>query len=88
VTDYVGDEGMGCFISSKYAKDDPDAGMLGYVQQDTPEAWAARLCVKLGTDGVELQQHTLHASLPHSYRSSHTRAGRQFELFHVLLVCA
>jgi hypothetical protein len=86
VAEYVGERGMGCFLSGKYAKDEPDAGMLGYVQRDTPEDWAARLATKLARVGWA--QHSLDASLLHSYRSSHTRYGRPFEIFHMLLVCA
>lgn len=86
VAKYIGNEGMECFLSGKYANHDPDAGMLGYVQRDTPETWATRLSTKLSGAGWAL--HSLHASLPHSYRSNHTRGGRPFELFHVLLLCA
>jgi hypothetical protein len=88
VAEYVGEDGMGCFLSGKYAKGEPDAGMLGYVQQGTPETWAQRLREKLATESVAWAQHSLHVSLPHSYRSSHTRDGQPFGLFHVLLVCA
>lgn len=87
VAEYVGEEGMGCFLSGKYAKGEPDAGMLGYVQEGTPETWSQRLREKLAVESVAWVQHSLHVSLPHSYRSSHTRDGQPFELFHVLLVC-
>jgi hypothetical protein len=87
VAEYIGDEGMKCFLSGKYAKDEPDAGMLGYVQHDTPGAWATRLETKLAAASVDWARHSLSASLPHTYRSSHARNGQPFALFHVLLVC-
>lgn len=86
VAEYIGNDGVGCFLSGKYAKDEPDAGMLGYIQQGTPQTWATRLGTKLATMGWT--EHPLDVSLPHSYVSSHMRNGRKFELFHVLLVCA
>lgn len=86
VSEYVGEDGMGCFLSGRYAKEAPDAGMLGYVQKDTPEVWATKLEKKLGAR-AGWTQHSLDVALPYSYRSSHVRQRKPFELFHVLLVC-
>jgi hypothetical protein len=88
VAAYMGDEGMDCFLAGKYAQTEPDAGMLGYVQQGTPETWATRLVKGFVEQGMVLAPHASDPALPHSYRSSHLRNGRPFELFHVLLVCA
>lgn len=85
LAEYVGDDGMGCFLSGKYAKDEPDAGMIGYIQSETPEVWAARLRCRLAD--ASWTEHAFDASFSHSYRSAHLRAGRSFELFHVLLAC-
>jgi hypothetical protein len=35
--DYLGEEGLGCFLDGRYAASDPDAGMLGYVQVGLPD---------------------------------------------------
>lgn len=88
VAAYMGDEGMECFLSGKYAPTEPDAGMLGYVQQDTPQTWTTRLRKGLEARGMNLSPHPADPALPYTYRSSHLRSGRPFELFHVLLVCA
>lgn len=94
---YLGAEGLGRFLSGKYAKNDSDAGMLGYVQTDTPGAWAARIERKLdqeranhGLDaiGPVWQAEALVPSLTHSYRTTHTRNGQPFQVIHVLLACA
>ena len=88
VAAYMGAEGMECFLSGKYAQTEPDAGMLGYVQQDTPKTWTTRLAESFAARGMQLDPHPSDPALPYTYRSSHLRGGRPFELFHVLLVCA
>lgn len=96
VADYVGDDGLGCFLSGRYARNDPDAGMLGYVQKDKPEDWAARIEKKLGNErkkhglpekGSFWAEHSLDPSLRYSYRTMHTRGARRLDIFHVLLRC-
>lgn len=99
VADYLGDDGLGCFLSGKYARCDPDAGMLGYVQTDKPADWAGKISRKLDRErsahqldavGPIWHAETLVPSLKHSYRTTHTGRGRgmRLEVFHVLLVCA
>jgi hypothetical protein len=88
VAAYMGDEGMDCFLSGKYAQTEPDAGMLGYIQKDTPQIWTTRLATGFAARGMRLDRHATDPALPHTYRSNHVRGGKPFELFHVLLVCA
>jgi hypothetical protein len=97
VAAYVGAEGLGRFLSGKYAKDAPDAGMLGYVQDDFPGTWADRIEKKLDSEraqhglppaGEVWEAHSLVKELAYSYRATHTREGRPFQVFHVLLACA
>ena len=38
--DYLGEDGLGCFLDGRYAKKDQMAGMLGYVQEGTLELHA------------------------------------------------
>ena len=40
---YLGEDGLGCFLDGRYAKEDSIAGMLGYVQQDSVKGQARRL---------------------------------------------
>ncbi|MCE9526864.1 MAG: hypothetical protein K8R36_12505 [Planctomycetales bacterium] len=41
--EYLGKEGLGCFLDGRYAKEDDTAGMLGYVQADTISSHAKKL---------------------------------------------
>lgn len=41
--DYLGNEGLGCFLDGRYAKDDEFAGMLGYVQSESIKSHAEKL---------------------------------------------
>lgn len=82
--DYVGGRGMGRFLSGRYASDEASAGMLGYVQVESPETWASRLGAAIGSSWT---RHEIDARLRDTFRSHHLRAGQPFELFHVLLVC-
>jgi hypothetical protein len=41
--EYLGDDGLGCFLHGRYARDDEIAGMIGYVQEGTVEAHATAL---------------------------------------------
>jgi hypothetical protein len=36
---YVGQDGLGCFITGKYAKRYDEAAMLGYIQSDSIDDW-------------------------------------------------
>ena len=40
---YLGEDGLGCFLDGRYAKEDSIAGMLGYVQQDSVQGQARRV---------------------------------------------
>lgn len=41
--DYLGDQGLRCFLKGEYAAGEEDAGMLGYVQWGAEETWAKSL---------------------------------------------
>jgi len=41
--DYLGDDGLGCFLDGRYARGDDIAGMLGYVQADSIKFHAKEL---------------------------------------------
>ena len=97
VAAYLGDDGLGCFLSSKYGKGASDAGMLGYVQSETPQDWSRKIETKLDQErsihqldavGTIWHKETSVPSLAHLFRTKHTRDGDQFDVFHILLACA
>jgi hypothetical protein len=90
---YLGDEGLGCFLSGKYPTTHAEAGMLGYVQSDDEPTWAKRISSALERDGgmygvVAPAFGRRHApgGPPHTFVSHHdTRAAPHVTIFHVLL---
>lgn len=83
VSEYVGDDGLGCFLSGAYAAGQEIAGMLGYVQTRNPAHWAERLEKKLAmqcqehqsVDDEPWQPHRIVPELTDTYRSRHHRAS-------------
>lgn len=43
LTTYLGEKGLGAFISGEYAPGEPDVGMLGYVQAGVLDDWLVRI---------------------------------------------
>ena len=43
VSRYLGAKGLGCFLSGSYAGAEQRGGMLGYVQSDDEQTWAAKI---------------------------------------------
>src|SRR5215813_6356214 len=43
VSRYLGTDGLGCFLSGSYAGAERRGGMLGYVQSDDEQTWAAKI---------------------------------------------
>lgn len=92
---YLGEDGMGCFLSGAYARDDDQAGMLGYVQSETPRRWADKIAAELRRNPscYGMPEHGQFSSvaivdgLDHTYHSSHDRltVGRPVSIFHTLL---
>ncbi len=93
VNEYLGQSGLGMFVSGSYASDWPSAGMLGYVQTDTCAAWLsaiergmkAREMFKIGlwqsatwtTEGLEDVRESRHERV-------HKSLGT-ISLFHLLI---
>jgi hypothetical protein len=94
--DYVGSEGLQCFIEGSYARNETIAGMLGYVQGGTPEEWAVKIekAVTMAASSAKNQvprlwrQHPLVPELQYTYYSSHERPGigSMIDVYHTLLV--
>ncbi len=97
VADYLGAEGLGCFIAGDYAREEPDAGMLGYVQCDTLDDWAKNLGEKIGAAAQGLCLVADHAwklspfrgGPARTYHTRHVRSsvGGSIDVYHTLLVC-
>lgn len=91
---YTDAEGMGCFISGRYASSYAEAAMLGYVQTDTLERWHGELQERVQQEGVELNLEGTEAAInfasafPLEWASMHRRSGHvSMRLFHIILDC-
>ena len=92
---YVGEEGLGCFLTAGYAAADPSGGMLGYVQSEDEQTWAVRIERSLMKSphkySLRHQSPWRHEpvieDLLHTYRSGHGRGRgrRPIEIYHTLL---
>ena len=92
---YLGPKGLGAFISSEYASEQGDAGMLGYVQSNTIEEWVDSLGGKLGTSPGDFgvlpdgawQANGFPGGPAFTYRTRHNRLGgfAAITIFHTLL---
>ena len=78
---YLGEDGLGCFLSGKYPLTHDEAGMLGYVQSDDEPTWAKRIEDRINggrreyavcTDGA-WQKAPVIRGLDHTYRTRHNR---------------
>lgn len=95
VSKYTGDQGLLCFVRGDYAGNSRNAGMVGYVQSDTPERWFGQLSSKFEADasgalGIlkKLSLMNIVPDLKHEWTSEHLRHdGTPITIFHILLVC-
>jgi hypothetical protein len=96
VTQYVGQEGLGRFLTGEYARDEDEAGMLGYVQGSAPAEWALQIAasfvdpldILLAPPGLKWQLAPFPGGPDHTYCSRHSRAsvGRPVNIYHSLLL--
>lgn len=92
---YFGPDGLRQFLSGNYASEHDEAGMLGYVQSETPSDWARK-----AHDTFVKNTEILHlcfngnwkpvdnlAKFDNCYCSKHNRpsVGKPISLFHVFL---
>ena len=92
---YFGKDGIQCFLDGRYARNDPIAGMLGYVQTGSPESWASSIRHAIDKAAASLylrmlvDEHgePLPVDLPYAYRSCHDRpaVGHPINIFHTFL---
>ncbi|MBT9545713.1 MAG: hypothetical protein IV090_10030 [Candidatus Sericytochromatia bacterium] len=91
---YTGDGGMQCFLKCEYAVEQPEAGMLAYIQDLSPDHWFRQL-QKIFDNSKEdptlnivepLKKVQVLKDLPHEWESKHTRSdGSHLDLLHVFL---
>lgn len=77
VAEYVGDEGLGAFLTGHYTRSHSDAGMLGYVQENTEADWAEKLAKRLVPTAHKVavgggwRPFTCCGGPTHTYRTDH-----------------
>jgi hypothetical protein len=95
VGDYLGDDGLRAFLDGTYPTTHCEAGMLGYIQEDTEYNWAAKLSKRLSKTPRPYKvtsngQWTIYkCSQPPSntYQSIHNNKTRnQIKVIHLLLL--
>lgn len=93
LSSYLGNEGMGAFLSGYYPVSHPDAGMLGYLQRSEVHQWYEKLAEELNAsptnyryvaaEGIILQPLATGLS---TWRSTHsTETGSPIAVWHTLL---
>ena len=90
---YLGEDGLGCFLSGKYAARYDEAALLGYVQSDSPGYWQKEIQDKISQKKENLnlfsgpQDTKIANDLPNEWLSVHKResVNRLISIFHILL---
>lgn len=93
---YLGQSGLGCFLSGDYSRESEHAGMLGYVQAGGAKSWAGKLATSLTNDPKKYQiakggnwdRVVIIPSLKHTYVTRHRRScgTPEISVYHTLLV--
>jgi hypothetical protein len=92
---YLGEAGMGAFLSGEYRLTHPECGMIGYVQSDSESIWASKISKALAAPGNKFRvsqdgewaERRLAADLKFTFRTRHEADGisPHITIFHVLL---
>jgi hypothetical protein len=95
VVKYLGEEGLGSFLCGDYAREDNDAGMIGYMQDDDAAYWSGEIVATIqkepaahGVSGAQWwNAHSFPRGPMHVFMSAHMRAtvGRPITIYHTLL---
>jgi hypothetical protein len=59
INDYLGKDGLQCFLSGRYAHESVEAGMLGYIQCDDISTWVERLQLAIDKDSQSKNEFLL-----------------------------
>lgn len=95
VAAYLGNEGLGQFISASYAANQSEGGMLAFVKSLSCGEWAEKIKAKVDTKkhmigrGGGWTQITIALELSYTYQTKHKRPGklRNISIIHTLLDC-
>jgi len=95
IDDYLGEDGLQCFLSGRYAYESDEAGMLGYIQCDNISIWVRRLQLAIDQDFQGKNAFLLLSpqrniqvvdAFPQEWLSQHNRhTGRSIVIHHLLL---
>lgn len=90
--EYLGEDGLGCFLSGKYAARYDEAAMLGYIQDDSPTDWQTHIQKKINQKkDLNLESLTqdveIIAAFPDEWLTIHHREviGRSISIYHIFL---
>lgn len=93
--EYLGEGGLCCFISGRYASESAEASMLGYVQSDNLAVWTERIQVAIEEDARGKNEYLLVPPqrniqiidlFPLEWLSKHKRiTGNDIFIHHLLL---
>lgn len=90
---YLGKDGLGCFLSGKYAARYNEAAMLGYIQSDSPADWQTEIRDKINREQTPLnlisptQDIEIIGDFPYEWKTIHRREviARSITIYHILL---
>jgi hypothetical protein len=96
VGEYVGKEGLQCFLEGTYASQYPEAAMIGYFQSDTASYWESELKRRFDGDPnndlriiQSLQKVQVLSSMTDVWVGEHERiTGVAIVVYHILLNCS
>lgn len=80
--DYLGTDGLGCFLEARYPIPSGVAGMLGYIQEGTCPWWADQIWRKLRLTPDEI---CIEGGPTCLFRSIHALGPEEIDVFHTLL---
>lgn len=93
VNDYLGEKGMAAFLVEYYPTTHGEAGMLGYVQEDSVAGWSSKLAAEVNGDRERhrfvdwiIPPDSATTSRELSFSSHHTTdTGNALRIVHLLL---
>jgi len=93
---YLGTDGLGCFLRGDYAREEDQAGMLGYVQYGNLSDWGNKIAQELAKtpalyavdSATPFSIKSTRSAASEAYHSGHNRTavGRPILIDHILLV--
>jgi hypothetical protein len=96
IGEYVGKDGLQCYIKEIYASKYPEAAMVGYIQSDAATYWENELKRRFNHDPNNdlcikqiLQKTQVLTSLPDAWVSEHERVvSGSITVYHIFLNCS